>query len=393
MVPSTNEDVMVNSGFEGVYIVGAAQTAYEKRSSKSVHRLFWEAFDGALSSAGLTAKQVDGMTAISMALPPDNVTTLAEHLGLECRWLAQGMFGGASGNISMLHGARAIQAGDASVVACLGADTFTMEAHLGTERNSGQRDYMAPWGYGSANGVFGLLTRLYMETHGITREDFGRLAVDQRANAVLNPNAIFREPLTLDQYMAGRVIADPIHLYDCVYPCTGGDAVILASEEIAKTLPGPHVRILGGGEMHNCPSNDIYAAHEGWFRFRDRMYAQAGCGPDDMDFVQVYDDYPVMSFIQLEALGFCEPGGAARLIRERGCSVRGTLPVNTGGGQLSGGQAGWSGGLIGPVEAVLQLRGEVGERQVSCSRGLVSGYGMVAYGRGLSTSAIVLAEA
>lgn len=384
---------MRSEGYEGVYIVGAAQTAYEKRTWKSVHRLFWEAFHGALESAGLPAKRIDGLAAISMALPPDNVTTLAEHFGIEARWLQQGMFGGASGICCMLHAARAIQAGDAAAVAIVGADTFSVEAHLGTERNAGQRDYMAPWGYGSANGVFALATRLYMAAHGTTREDFGRLAVAQRENATLNPNAIFRKPLTLEHYMAGRVIADPIHLFDCVYPCAGGDAIVLASEAVARSLPGPKVRILGGGEMHNCPANDLYATHAPWQRIRERMYRQAGLGPDDMDFVQVYDDYPVMSFIQLEALGLCAPGAAARLVRERGCSVRGGLPLNTGGGQLSAGQAGWSGGMLGLVEAALQLRGEAGARQVACERGLVSGYGMVAYGRGLSASAAVLARA
>ena len=95
---------MNTGGYEGVYIVGVGQTAYEKRTAKSVHRLFWEALDAALGSAGLRKNRVDGLCAISMALPPDNVTTLAEHLGLECRWLSQGMFGGASGIIGVLPG-------------------------------------------------------------------------------------------------------------------------------------------------------------------------------------------------------------------------------------------------------------------------------------------------
>jgi acetyl-CoA acetyltransferase len=123
---------------------------------------------------------------------------------------------------------------------------------------------------------------------------------------------------------------------------------------------------------------------------RDRMYEQAGYGPKDMDFVQLYDDYPVMEFIQLEALGFAPRGGAADFVRGHDTTVKGDFPINSGGGQLSAGQAGASGGMIGVVEAILQLSGRAGERQFRARRGVVSGYGMVAYGRGQSASAAVL---
>jgi len=154
----------------------------------------------------------------------------------------------------------------------------------------------------------------------------------------------------------------------------------------------PLVRILGGGEQHNYPPDDIYGLVGGCEAFAERMYAQAGCGPEDLDFAQLYDDYPVMSFIQLEGLGVTEPGDTAEFIRTRDVTVRGRFPVNTGGGQLSAGQAGASGGMIGVYEAVAQLRGDAGDRQVECRRGVVSGYGMVGYGRGLSSSAAVLAR-
>ena len=162
---------------------------------------------------------------------------------------------------------------------------------------------------------------------------------------------------------------------------------------VAESLAGPLVRILGGGEWHNYPKDDIYSLTGGWEAFRDRMYDQAGCGPQDMDFAQLYDDYPVMEFIQLEGLGITGVGETAQFIRNTDTTVNGTFPINTGGGQLSAGQAGASGGMIGVVEGVLQLRGEAGERQVDCHKGIVSGYGLVAYGRGLSCSAAVLERA
>jgi acetyl-CoA acetyltransferase len=384
---------MSKDAYDGVYIVGCGQTAYEKKTAKTSPRLIWEATSLALKSAGLRFKDVDGLGITCFTLAPESVTTIAEHFGLQCRFLVQGMYGGASGISGMLQAARAIQNGDAGVVVIVAADAFDVSSHMSMSRNPGQHDYMGPWGYGAANGIFAMHMRLYMEMFGIKREDFGRLAVAQRENALLNPNALFKVPLTLDDYMNARVVADPVHLYDCVYPCCGADAVVLVNAKIAERLDVPKVRILGGGEIHNYPANDIYALSAGWETFRDRMYDQAGFGPKDMHFVQLYDDYPVMEFIQLEGMGFAQRGKAAELIRKNDTTVRGTLPINTGGGQLSAGQAGASGGMIGVYEAVLQLRGEAGARQVKCERGVVSGYGAVSYGRGPSASACVLARA
>lgn len=377
--------------FQGVYVVGAGQTAYEKRTKKTVQRLIWEASDRALRSAGLSFRDVDGLGVTCFTLAPDNVTTMAEHMGLECRFLVQGLYGGASGISNMLQAARAIESGAASVVVVVAADAFDVSSHMSMSRNPGQHDYMGPWGYGAANGVFALHTRLYMEAFGATREDFGRLCIAQRQNAALNPNALLRTPLTMEQYLEARPIAEPLRLFDCVLPCAGADAVVLAGEDVARRVGVPLVRFLSGGEMHNYPANEIYAFSAGWERFRDEMWGAAGFGPKDVDLVQLYDDYPVMEFVQLEGMGFAERGRAAELIRTNDCTHRGSLPINTGGGQLSAGQCGASGGMIGVFEAVTQLRGEAGQRQVpNARRGVVSGYGQVSYGRGLSASACVL---
>jgi acetyl-CoA acetyltransferase len=120
------------------------------------------------------------------------------------------------------------------------------------------------------------------------------------------------------------------------------------------------------------------------------MYERSGLGPEDMDFAQLYDDYPVMCFIQLEGLQIAQRGHTSEFIRDTDITTNGSFPINTGGGQLSAGQAGASGGMIGVYEGVVQLRGEAGERQTACRRGIVSGYGMIAYGRGLSASAAIL---
>ena len=132
----------------------------------------------------------------------------------------------------------------------------------------------------------------------------------------------------------------------------------------------------------------------GWEVFRDDLYDQAGLGPGDMDFVQAYDDYPIMVAIQLEDLGFCDKGGIGEFLGANTMTWDGSLPLNTGGAQLSCGQSGGGGGLIILVEAVRQLRGEAGPRQVkNATRGLVSGYGMVGYGHGLSASTMIVETA
>ncbi len=386
---------MTASSFEGVYVVGAGQSAYQKKTDKPVQRVLWEACDAALKSAGLGWDRVDGLALASFMLSPDNVTVIAEHFGLEPRWLFHGVYGGASGIIGIMQAARAIQAGDADVVICAAADVFDVSTHndmIDHSFSGPLRDYLAPFGFGGANGVFALHTRLYMEKYGIESEDFGRLAIAQRGNALLNPNALFKNALTMRAYLEARPIADPLRLFDCVLPCCGADAVVLCSEKIAAGLAVPLIRICGGGQRHNYPVHELYGLRAGWEAFSDQMYEQAGYGPADMHFAQLYDDYPVMEFLQLEGLGFCDNGGAAELIRS-GCGpVASRLPINTGGGQLSAGQAGASGGMIGVFEAMTQLRGQAAARQVKCERGLVSGYGMVSYGRGLSASAIIFSN-
>lgn len=385
----------MEGAFEGVRIVGAGQATYEKVSKKSVQRLMYEAGSAALADAGLAWSSVDGLAVTCFLLPPDNAPTVAEHLGLEARFLYQGLYGGASGVAGMAHAARAIRDGACDVALVVAADAFDVAAHNETlDRFNGSiKEYMSPQGFGGANGMFALHTRLYMERHGATRDDFGRFCIALRQNGLKNPNSLFKKELTMEDYLNAKPIADPLRLYDCVMPCIGGDAVVLASERVASRLQGPSVRILAAEEIHNYPANDPYSVPGGWQGLSERLYNRARTAPEEMDFAQLYDDYPVMAFVQLEGLRICKPGTAHEFVRSNDLTTNGNFPVNTGGGQLSAGQAGASGGMIGVYEAVTQLRGKAGARQVNCKRGLVSGYGMVAYGRGLSSSAAILERA
>ena len=174
-------------------------------------------------------------------------------------------------------------------------------------------------------------------------------------------------------------------------PCAGAEGFLVTTEDRARSLDLPFARILGTIERHNAFPDDPIQLRGGWALDRDDLYAQAGAGPADMDFAEFYDDYPVINVMQLEDLGFCPKGAGADFVRRNTFTVGGTLPLNTSGGQLSVGQAGAAGGYLGLTEAVRQLTGQALGAQVENARlGLVSGFGMINYDRGLCSGAAVL---
>jgi acetyl-CoA acetyltransferase len=230
-----------------------------------------------------------------------------------------------------------------------------------------------------------------MRTYGATREDFGKLCVAQRANALRFPPALFKKPLTMEEYLAARPIADPLHLFDCVMPCAGAEAFLVLTESKASSLGIKYARILGTIERHNAFPSDPVQMRAGWALDKDDLYGQAGCGPGDMDFVQTYDDYPVISLMQLEDLGFCAKGEGPAFVRKHSFTFDGSFPLNTSGGQLSVGQAGAAGGYLGLVEAIRQLNGQAQGRQVEDAKcGVASGFGMINYDRGIASGAAIL---
>jgi acetyl-CoA acetyltransferase len=239
-----------------------------------------------------------------------------------------------------------------------------------------------------------MITRYYMDRFGATREDFGRICVAQRDNAGANGHALLRKKLTLSAYMEARPIAEPIHLFDCVMPCAGAEAFLVCRAETAAALGLPGVQILATIERHNAFSQDDVQYRGGWAMDAREFWDMAGLQPDDVDFVETYDDYPVIIMLQFEDLGFCGKGEAPDFVRSHDLTASGTFPHNTSGGQLSVGQAGAAGGYLGLVEAVRQLTGQAVGVQVPQARvGLVSGFGMINYDRGLASCAALLAPA
>jgi acyl-CoA synthetase (AMP-forming)/AMP-acid ligase II/acetyl-CoA acetyltransferase len=382
-------------GYEGVVVAAPVTVPYVRYSIRSAHWWLARALALLLQESKLKKEEIDGLTVSSFTLAPDTAIGLTQHLGVSPRWLDHVPLGGASGVVALRHAARAVQAGDAEVVACLAGDTNHVDSFRLTLANFSQfaRDAVYPYGAGGPNASFAFITSHYMRTSGAKREDFGRLCVDQRANALRFPHALFKQPLTMEQYLGARPIAEPLHLFDCVMPCAGAEGFLVLSEDRARSLRIPHVKILSTIERHNAFPDDPIQMRAGWALERGELYGQAGAGAEDMDFVQTYDDYPVISALQLEDLGFCGKGEAPAFLRAHRFTHDGDFPLNTSGGQLSVGQAGAAGGFLGMTEAIRQLTGQAGARQVKDAKlGLVSGFGMINFDRGLGSGAVVLSH-
>jgi len=385
----------MSTPFTGVALVAPVSAGYARISELGAAWFVGAALEAMLTQSGLPASAIDGLAVGSFTLAPDSVVTLTQYFGIEARFLESLPFGGASGIVALRRAARAVQCGDAEIVACIGADTNRTEGFRDLVENFSSFSADASWPYGAAgpNLPFSLITARYMAQTGAAREDFGRLCVAQRANAQGFSQALLgAKPLSMEQYLGARQIAGPLHLFDCVMPCAGAEGFLVMSEDRARRLGLPFARVLAAEERHNAFAEDDVQWRAGWHAFADALWQRAGCGPADMDLLETYDDYPVISMLQMEGLGFCAPGEAPAFVRRTPLTIGGGgLPHNTSGGQLSVGQAGAAGGFLGIVEAIRQVTGRaLGQQVQGARRAAVGGYGMINYDRGLCSAAAVL---
>ncbi len=377
-----------------IVLVCPVTEPYVRRSEHDAAWFMGRVLSRLIAASGVGKADIDGLCLSSFTLAPDGPAPFLQYAGMSVRMLDWIPTGGACGIMAARRAIRAVAAGDAEIVACLAGDT----ANAGSFRDLLEgfsvfsRDAVYPYGAGGPNASFALITDHYMRKYGAVREDFGHLAVAQRRNAQGNPNALLRSPMTMEDYLGARPVASPIHLLDCVMPCAGGDGFLVMTRARADALGLASVRLLASIERHNAFSDDPMQERGGWLLDRDALWSKAGVGPQDMDAVQTYDDYPVISMLQFEGLGFCGQGEAASFLRGRDLTATGDLPHNTGGGQLSCGQAGAAGGYLGLVEAMRQLTGVATSQVARARHVLVSGFGMINYDRGLCTAAAVLAE-
>jgi acetyl-CoA acetyltransferase len=382
--------------YEGVVACVPVTIPYRRYSTNSAHWWLGRALHELTKRSGLQPEQLDGLAVSSFTVAPDTAVGLTQHFGLSPRWLDHIPFGGASGVVALRRAARAVQAGDAELVACVAGDTNHVDSFRKTLSSFSRfaQDAVYPYGSGGANASFALITRNYMKVYGAKREDFGKLCIAQRDNALAIPHAMMKKKLTMEQYMSARPIADPIHLFDCVMPCAGAEALLVCREDTARSLGLACVRVVSTIERHNAFASDPIQVRGGWARDIDELWSIAGLRPQDVDFVQTYDDYPVISMMQMEDLGFCKKGEGPEFVRSHSFTNDGSFPHNTSGGQLSVGQAGAAGGFLGLVEALRQLTSKPLGSQVANARTcVVSGFGMINYDRGLSSGAAILARA
>lgn len=365
-------------------IVGAAESPYSRHpdASDTTESLLADAFLRAITDAGIDRGQVDGLGVASFTLTPDRAIDLAWRLGISVRWLMDDGNGGASGIQLLQHAVRAIEAGEARTVALVAGDRFDRDSfsRLVDGYNRATTERLAPIPTGGPNALFAMLTADHMERHRLERRDYGKLVVKQRRAAMLNPGAVYREPLTVERYLAAPVVSPPLHRYDCVPVVSGADALVVSAD-------GDGVSVRALRAWHNADGQNGDGLRTGLAEVASSLWEEAGAGPTEMDVVSIYDDYPAMALVQLADLGFVPDGELRRFIAED----LDALALNTSGGQLSAGQAGAAGGMHGLVEAVTQLRRRGGARQVEQSRlAVVSGYGMVLYRYGACANAVVL---
>jgi acetyl-CoA acetyltransferase len=379
-------------------IVGFAETPYAVASGRSVLDLAGDAHAQLLESTGLGNDAIDGLVVCASTTEAGNPFWSAyftDALGLELDF-CQGMdLGGASFIAGVARAALAVRGGRCRRVVVIAADAPS------TMNRSDPRGYRPEWqdtvGLMGPPGAFGLLSSRYEAQYGPVQDALAKLAVTQRTHALMNDHACakLRKPLTADEYLAARQISTPINLLDCVMSCDGANAVLVTSRREAGALAAGALRIRGYGERTNHdianPVTDITSC--GHAAAGEKAFRESGLRAADIAMLQPYDDFLIAILLQLEALGFCPPGGGRRFVLDTDISYRGRLPINTGGGQISCGQAGLAGGGLNFVEAVRQLRGEAGNRQVAQPRNaMVTGIGSIPYIRNWSTSAVMILE-
>ncbi len=355
---------------EGPAIVGVHEHPLRKAPDYTPLRFIGECAAAALKDAGLKPSDVDGLATTG---EPMALNYIAEYLNIMPRWLDMTGIGGSSFLAHILHAADAIRQKRANVVLVVyGSIARSSAVALGSSPRPEVTDatstsdadaFDIPYGMILAS-YYALVANRHMHEYGTTHEQLAEIAVACRAHAALNPNARYRDPITVADVIASRPIASPLHLLDCCVITDGGGAVIVASGEVARNCRQKPVRILGGGEglAHGQGGHrrllDVAARQTG-----PAAFAAAGLKPADVDLAMIYDSFTITVLTTLEAMGFCKPGEGGAFVQNGRLLLGGELPINLEGGALSNNHPGRR-GIFLAIEAAHQLRGNAGARQV-----------------------------
>lgn len=356
------------------FVSGIGELKPQLQSSSRTLDLLAQAAALAIKDAGLNQNDIDGL--LVTAPSEDSCfmwpAQVAEYLQILPRHLDIVELGGASAVGSAARAALLVEAGICRHCLCLSGGIWDSQVFNTREgkmavMSQAEIDYELPVGPMGFNSGYALVARRHMFEYGTTAEQLAKIAVDQRKSALLNPDALYnKKELSIEDVLASPMIVDPIHLLEIVRPCSGAAAVIVSRKEEAADHPHAPVFILGTGEA--CTHNSIiYAPSLTASPVKmaaERAFKMAGIVPGDIDLLSLYDCYPITVLISLEDAGFCPKGEGGGFVLNHDLSYQGKLPCNTHGGQLSCGQASYAGGMSHLTEAVRQLRGDAGARQV-----------------------------
>lgn len=353
-------------------VVGIGETAVGKLPGRGAIELQAEAVNLALADAGIAASAVDGLFAISPYVQPVRMhsTLLAEYLAIHPAVSAAIDVGGTvSTMVMLLNAIDAIERGRADVVVCVYGDNAATGRHAGVKgiplqaSITGTEEFEEPFGAFGMVIAYALLAQRYLDTYGLDGDVFAPVAIAARAHAARNENAQFRTPLTLEDYLASPMMASPLRKLDCCPISDGAGAVVLASSRAKARADVVPVSVLGFGSLvtHNVVSQMPDLDGLGMAPAASRAFAEAGLGPGDIDVLMVHDAFTVSVPLSLEGMGFCAPGEGTAFAASGAIGPGGALPTNTHGGLLAQAHIG---GMLHIVEAVRQLRGQGGARQV-----------------------------
>ena len=350
-------------------IAGVATTDYPNHPDLTEFDVHAIACARALADAGLDWSDVDGFATAGFF--PMHAVQLCEYLGLQPAWLNETNIGGASFEVLVEHAVAAVERGDANVVLISygSVQLSQMGRRLGTGGASpppiGPAGTDAVWG-NVLVGNYALAAARHMHEFGTTSEQLAEIAVTMRTHAEANPLAQYRDPITVDDVLNSRLVADPLHLLDCCVISDGGGACVVTTLERARDLPKTPAVVLGAAHamthhlnVSQMPDLTVTAAAQSG----PAAFKQAGITPADVDVLQVYDSFTITVLLSLEDLGFCPKGEGGRFVEGGRLRWDGALPTNTDGGGLSSCHPGMRGMFL-IVEAVRQLRGEGTARQV-----------------------------
>ena len=343
--------------------MGVAESDFGTVPDSTIHQLHAQAAVRAIADAGVARGEIDGLFSCDHA-DQLHVLQLAEYLGLQPRFLDSTLVGGSSWETFVEHAVLALQAGRCSTALLVYASTAKSDVARryrsadAAFMPSGLSQYEAPFGP-TLISKYAMVAQRHMYQYGTTSEQLAAIAVATRKNASRNPNAVMRDPITVGDVLASRMIADPLHLLDCCVRTDGGGAVLLTTAERARALRKPPVWVIGSA---SASSHFSMAQMEDMTvspcaRSGPEAFAEAGITHSDIDVLQVYDAFTIMVLLTLEGLGFCKPGEGGAFVEDGKLAWDGALPANTDGGGLSSNHPGMR-GIFLLIEAVRQLRGE-----------------------------------